>query len=136
MIRPIPEAAVDRKAVPLSNGSGKCLLLMTYQRKETAMTAYNVAQKRSVVRSDTLVIGIDLAKHTHVARARSYDGSYSRPVKVPNTRAGFLGLSEQIDAWKLRPDSGVLVGVESTGRYGVNLVRWLSEHGCRRDASP
>jgi len=95
------------------------------------MTVDSVAQKRSAIKSDTLVIGIDLAKHTHVARARFYDGSYTRPVKVPNTRAGFLTLSEQIDAWKPRPDSAVIVGVESTGSYGVNLVRWLSEHGCR-----
>jgi len=52
-------------------------------------------------------------------------------MKVPNTRAGFLALTEQIGAWKPRPDSAVIVGVESTGSYGVNLVRWLSEHGCR-----
>lgn len=50
---------------------------------------------------------------------------------MPNTRAGFLALSEQIGAWKARPDSAVIVGVESTGSYGVNFVRWLSEHGCR-----
>ena len=95
------------------------------------MTVDSVAQKRSVIKPDTLVIGIDLAKHTHVARARFYDGSYTRPVKVPNTRAGFLALSEQIGAWKARPDSAVIVGVESTGSCGVNLVRWLSEYGCR-----
>jgi transposase len=95
------------------------------------MTVDSVAQKRSVIKPDTLVIGIDLAKHTHVARARFYDGSYTRPVKVPNTRAGFLALTEQIGDWKARPDSAVIVGVESTGSYGVNLVRWLSEHGCR-----
>jgi len=95
------------------------------------MTVDSVARKRSVIKPDTLVIGIDLAKHTHVARARFCDGSYTRPVKVPNTRAGFLSLSEQIDAWKPRPDSAVIVGVESTGSYGVNLVRWLTEHGCR-----
>ena len=95
------------------------------------MTVDIVAQKRSVIKPDTLVIGIDLAKHTHVARARFYDGSYTRPVKVPNTRAGFLALNEQIGAWKARPDSAVIVGVESTGSYGVNLVRWLAEHGCR-----
>ncbi len=95
------------------------------------MTVDSVAQKRSVIKPDTLVIGIDLAKHTHVARARFYDGSYTRPVKVPNTRAGFLALNEQIGAWKARPDSAVIVGVESTGSYGVNLVRWLAEHGCR-----
>jgi transposase len=95
------------------------------------MTVDSVARKRSVIKPDTLVIGIDLAKHTHVARARFYDGSYTRPVKVSNTRAGFLALSEQIGAWKPRPDSAVFVGVESTGSYGVNLVRWLSEHGCR-----
>jgi transposase len=95
------------------------------------MTVDSVAQKRLVIKPDTLVIGIDIAKHTHVARARFSDGSYTRPVKVPNTRAGFLALTEQIDAWKVRPDSAVIVGVESTGSYGVNLVRWLSEHGCR-----
>jgi len=95
------------------------------------MTVNSVAQKRSVIKPDTLVIGIDLAKHTHVARARFYDGSYTKPVKVPNTRAGFLALSEQIGCWKSRPDSSVIVGVESTGSYGVNLVRWLSERGCQ-----
>jgi transposase len=95
------------------------------------MTADSVARKRSVIKPDTLVIGIDLAKHTHVARARLYDGSYTRPVKVPNTRAGFVALTEQVGAWKARPDSAVIVGVESTGSYGVNLVRWLSEHDCR-----
>ena len=95
------------------------------------MTVDSVAQKRSVIKPDTLVVGIDLAKHTHVARARFYDGSYSRPMKVPNTRAGFLTLIEQIGVWKPRPDSPVIVGVESTGSYGVNLVRWLSEYGCR-----
>jgi transposase len=95
------------------------------------MTVDSVARKRSVIKPDTLVIGIDLAKHTHVARARFGDGSYTRPARVPNTRAGFLALSEQIRAWKPQPDSEVIVGVESTGSYGVNLVRWLSEHGCR-----
>lgn len=95
------------------------------------MTVDSVARKRSVIKPDTLVIGIDLAKHTHVARARFCDGSYTRPVKVSNTRAGFLALIEQIGAWKAQPDSDVFVGVESTGSYGVNLVRWLSEHGCR-----
>jgi len=95
------------------------------------MAVDSVARKRSVIKPDTLVVGIDLAKHTHVARARFCDGSYTRPVKVPNTHAGFLALSEQIDAWKPRQDSAVLVGVESTGSYGVNLVRWLSEHGCQ-----
>jgi|WetSurMetagenome_2_1015567.scaffolds.fasta_scaffold96255_2 transposase len=95
------------------------------------MTVDSVAQKRSMIKLDTLVIGIDLAKHTHVARARFSDGSYTRPVKVPNTRDGFLALTEQIGAWKLRSDSSVIVGVESTGSYGINLVRWLSEYGCR-----
>jgi transposase len=95
------------------------------------MTVDSVAQKRSAIKPDTLVIGVDLARHTHVARARFYDGSYTRPVKVPNTRAGFLALTEQIGAWKSRPDSSVIIGVESTGSYGVNLVRWLSEYGCR-----
>ncbi len=95
------------------------------------MTVDSVALRRSVIKPDILIIGIDLAKHTHVARARFSDGSYTRPLKVPNTRAGFLALIEQIGAWKERPDSAVIVGVESSGSYGVNLIRWLAEHGCR-----
>ena len=95
------------------------------------MTIDSVAQKRSVIKPETLVIGIDLAKHTHVARARFYDGSYTRFLKVPNTRVGFLALIKQIDVWRPQPDSPVIVGVESTGSYGVNLVRWLTEYGCR-----
>jgi len=54
MIRPMSETEIDRKAVPLSNGSSKCPL-MTYQRKETAMTVDSVARKRSVIKPDTLV---------------------------------------------------------------------------------
>jgi transposase len=95
------------------------------------MTVDSVALKRSAIKPDTLVIGIDLAKHTHAARARFSDGSYTRPLKVSNNRAGFLALFERIGAWKARPDSSVIVGVESTGSYGVNLVRWLSECGCQ-----
>ena len=53
IIRVMPEAELDRKAVPLSNGSSKCPL-MTYQRKETAMAVDSVAQKRSVIKPDTL----------------------------------------------------------------------------------
>lgn len=94
------------------------------------MTVDSVARKRSVIKPETLVIGIDLAKHIHVARARFFDGSYTRSMKVPNNRAGFLELIKQIGIWKERPDSTVIVGVESTGSYGVNLVRWLSEYGC------
>jgi len=95
------------------------------------MIVDSVARKRSAIKPDTLVVGIDLAKHTHVARGRFYDGSYTKPLKVPNTHAGFLDFTEKINDWKPRPESPVIVGVESTGSYGINLVRWLSEHDCR-----
>jgi hypothetical protein len=78
------------------------------------MAVDSVVQGRSVVRPDILVIGIGLARHVRVVRARFSDGPYTRPVKVPNIRVGFFVFAEWIGAWRERPDSLVVVGVEST----------------------
>jgi len=95
------------------------------------MTVNSLAQKRSAIKSDTLVVGIDVAKFGHVARGLWTGGAASRPYPFPNTREGFLALATQIEAWKPTPTSAVVVGLESTGIYWVNLARWLTEHGCK-----
>jgi len=93
------------------------------------MTVSSLVQKRSVIKSDTLVVGIDVAKFRHVARGLLPDGAATRPYPFANTREEFLGLAAQIDAWRPAPTSAVVIGLESSGIYWINLARWLFEYG-------
>jgi len=104
---------------------------MVYHRKETAMTVNSLMQRRSAIKPDTLVVGIDVAKFNHVARAVLPGGAVTRPFDFANSQEGFLSLYAQLAAWKPTPTSAVIVGLESTGVYWVNLARWLAEHGCQ-----
>jgi transposase len=103
----------------------------TYRRKETAMTVNSLMQKRSAIKPDTLIAGVDVAKSTHVARALLPDGTVTPPFAFANSREGFLALSAEIETRKPTPASAVIVGLESTGVYWVNLARWLAEHCCQ-----
>jgi len=91
----------------------------------------SLVQKRSAIKPDTLVVGIDVAKFQHVARAILPGGDISKPFPFANNREGFLSLLAQLGAWKATAASGVIIGMESTGVYWVNLARWLREQGCR-----
>ena len=95
------------------------------------MTANSLMQKRSAIKPDTLIVGIDVAKSNHVARTMVPGGAIGRPFGFPNNREGFLALSAEIEARKPTPASAVIVGLESTGIYWINLARWLAEHGCQ-----
>jgi transposase len=102
---------------------------MVYHRKETAMTANSLMQRRSAIKPDTLIVGIDVAKFNHVARTLVLGGAIGRPVEFPNSREGFVALAAEIEARKSTPASAVIVGLESTGVYWINLARWLAEQG-------
>jgi transposase len=104
---------------------------MVYHRKETAMNVNSLAQKRALIKSDTVVVGIDVAKFHHVARALLPDGSISRICRFANSREGFLTFAAQLETWKPSPAAPVIIGLESTSCYWVNLARWLTESGCR-----
>ena len=95
------------------------------------MTVNSLMQKRSAIKPDTLIVGIDVAKSNHVARTMVPGGAIGRPFGFPNNREGFLALSAEIEARKPTPASAVIVGLESTGIYWINLARWLAEHGCQ-----
>jgi len=119
---------IDKKAVSPSNGSVS-MPESIYYRKETAMTVNSLMQKRSAIKPDTLIVGIDVAKFNHVTRTMVLGGEIGRPLSFPNSRDGFLALSAEIEARKPAPASAVIVGLESTGIYWINLARWLAEHG-------
>ncbi len=95
------------------------------------MTANSLMQRRSAIKPDTLIVGVDVAKFNHVACTLVPGGAIGKPFEFANSREGFIVLSAEIEARKPTPASAVIVGLESTGIYWINLARWLAEHGCQ-----
>ena len=93
------------------------------------MTENSLMQRRSAIKPDTLIVGIDVAKFNHVARTLVPGGVIGRPLEFPNSREGFVVLSAEIEARKPTSASAVIVGLESTGIYWINLALWLAEQG-------
>lgn len=82
------------------------------------------------INDQTLVIGIDVAKKTHVAAAALPGGGASKVLSFKNTRAGL----ENLDVWmrKLQAACGAIhlvIALEPTGHYGKALVEWLTDRG-------
>lgn len=88
-------------------------------------------QKINQVTEKTLVIGIDIAKRTHYAcfiddRGRVLQKSFS----VFQSRNGFeLFYKRILEAMKESKKSEVIVGIEPTGHYWLNLAYFLQERG-------
>jgi hypothetical protein len=87
-------------------------------------------QKITQITSTTLIVGVDIAKFKHVARAQDFRGvEYGKPIAFENSLEGF----ECFVSWfrKIMSEHGykyVLVGMEPTGHYWLNLVHYLKEH--------
>jgi transposase len=87
-------------------------------------------QKIIQITSSTLIVGVDIAKFKHVARAQDYRGvEYGKPITFENSLEGF----EFFVSWfrKIMFEHGsedVIVGMEPTGHYWLNLVHYLKKH--------
>ena len=89
-------------------------------------------QRIERISPSTLVVGIDIAKETHVVQATNFRGISltKRGVMVDNDRDGFEHLERTIR--QLKQNHGlddVIVGMESTGHYWFNIANWLMEKG-------
>lgn len=88
-------------------------------------------QKINQVTEKTLVVGIDIAKRTHFAcfvddRGRVLQKSFS----VSQSQDGFESFYQRIlRAMKDHDKTEVLVGIEPTGHYWLNLAYFLEERG-------
>lgn len=93
------------------------------------------AEKLALVRGErTLVVGVDIAKHTHWACIM--DGTTELPVGSPfsfkNSREGFLRLLAQVGKAQERTGATrVVVGMEPSGHYWKALAAFLDEAGTR-----
>ncbi|AFC28147.1 hypothetical protein PM3016_1217 [Paenibacillus mucilaginosus 3016] len=82
------------------------------------------------ITSSTLIVGVDIAKFNHVARAQDYRGvEFGKPITFGNTREGFelfVGWYQKIATAQGFQD--VIVGMEPTGHYWLNLAHYLREN--------
>jgi transposase len=94
---------------------------------------YNQNNKIAQITSQTLIIGVDIAKFKHVARAQDYRGiEFGTPCFFENTKDGFSAFIDWIN--HLKQEQGmekVIVGMEPTGHYWLNLAHILKENGIK-----
>ncbi len=92
-----------------------------------SMTNHKINQ----VTEQTLIVGIDIAKYKHYAvftdeRGRELEKAF--PIK--QTHEGFEQLYHAIlDGMKAHGKTQILVGVEPTGHYWLNLAYFLADQG-------
>jgi transposase len=94
---------------------------------------YNQNEKIAQITSQTLIIGVDIAKYKHVARAQDFRGlEFSAPLYFENTNSSFICFIEWIK--KLMDQNNmeeVIVGMEPTGHYWLNLAHFLKEQNIK-----
>lgn len=88
-------------------------------------------EKISQIKITTLVVGIDVAKETHYARAFDYRGiELSKLLKFSNTAEGFQKLEEWMQNISQQHNkTDIIVGFEPTGHYWFNLGDYLKDKG-------
>ncbi|MEK4159471.1 IS110 family transposase [Paenibacillus sp. FSL R5-0876] len=90
---------------------------------------FNQNQRITQITSSTLIVGVDIAKFKHVARAQDFRGvEFGKPISFENSLEGF----ELFVNWfrKIMSEHGcedVVVGMEPTGQYWLNLAHYLRE---------
>ncbi|KGK87444.1 transposase [Desulfosporosinus sp. HMP52] len=84
-------------------------------------------QRIEKITTDHLVVGIDISKDTHIARAVNFRGiELGKPCKFSNNQAGFVHFLQWIDnQFDKHGKSLVIIGMEPTGHYWKNMAYWL-----------
>ncbi|MFZ3591858.1 IS110 family transposase [Bacillus sp. DJP31] len=92
---------------------------------------YTQNQKISQITPSTLVVGIDIAKDKHVARAQDDRGiEFGKRLFFENRIHGFETLVEWMEKHKRENQKNhVIIGVEPTGHYWLNLAYYLTAKG-------
>jgi transposase len=91
---------------------------------------YNQNKKIAQITSQTLIIGVDIAKFKHVARAQDFRGiEFGAPCSFENSKEGFEHFLKWISEIKKEQCMDkVMVGMEPTGHYWFNLAYILKDN--------
>lgn len=92
---------------------------------------YNQNKKLMQITPNTLVVGIDIAKDKHVARAQDDRGvEFGKRLIFENRIHGFQSLLDWAERHKKQNKKNyILFGVEPTGHYWLNLAYFLKAKG-------
>ncbi|ART74860.1 IS110 family transposase [Sutcliffiella horikoshii] len=90
---------------------------------------YNQNEKIAQITSQTLIIGVDIAKFKHVARAQDFRGlEFGAPCHFENTQTHFEMFLDWIKQLMNENEmEKVIIGMEPTGHYWLNLAHCLKE---------
>ena len=93
----------------------------------------NSNTKLEAITDKTLIIGIDIAKKTHVARFIDDRGvELGECLRFENSREGFCSFRKNIESIKfLHRKETVIIGLEPTGVYGNTLIAYLQKEGLK-----
>jgi len=88
---------------------------------------YTQNEKIMQVKNSTLVVGVDIAKNKHAARAFNFRGiEYDKAIFFENNEAGFKKLLHWIKKVSEKENkTDVIVGMEPTGHYWFALEEYL-----------
>lgn len=92
---------------------------------------YNQNHKIAQITDQTLIVGIDIAKNKHVARAQDHRGmEFGKRLIFENRIEGFQLLLEWMERHqKENGKTDVILGVEPTGHYWLSLAYYLKARG-------
>jgi len=105
------------------------------KRKDVPMKQYyyNINDNLKQLTENTLIIGVDISKAFHVARAIDYRGmELSSTITFNSNRKGFSQFHEFItDISNIQGKSDIIVGFEPTGPYGDTFVQFMLSKGIK-----
>ena len=90
---------------------------------------YNQNCRLNQITEKTLIVGIDVSKNFHVARAQDFRGiEFGKPITFDNNYEGV----KKLECWMVQlieeqQKEKLIVGMEPTGPYWINLARYLRE---------
>ena len=90
---------------------------------------YKQNERLNQLTNETLIIGVDIAKEFHVARAQDIRGmEFGKSIKFNNSLPGYLEFESWIKDIKLAESKNhVIIGMEPTGHYWLNIARYLRD---------
>ncbi|MGO1820514.1 MAG: IS110 family transposase [Senegalia sp. (in: firmicutes)] len=90
---------------------------------------YKQNERLNQLTDETLIIGVDIAKEFHVARAQDIRGvEFRKSIKFNNSLQGYAEFENWIKEIKLAENKNhVIIGMEPTGHYWLNIARYLKD---------
>ena len=94
---------------------------------------YNKSEKLNQITEKMLIVGIDVSKNFHVARAQDFRGiEFGKAITFNNNYIGFSDLGSWIGTLMLENKKETLIiGMEPTGPYWFNLARYLKNNNIK-----